>query len=510
MLANVLSMGVFGIDAYGVEVEVDFAPGFPHLTIVGLPDAAVRESIDRVSTAMANSGYQYRPQRLTINLAPAHTRKEGPAFDLPIAIGLMVASEQITSERLDDYALVGELALDGKVRPVKGALSMVMACRDAGLRGCIVPHANVREAAVVEGLDVIPVQSLVEAVGVVTGKAPIPPAKLDMETLFQAAAQYDLDYRDVRGQEHVKRAITVAAAGGHNVIMVGPPGAGKTMLAQRLPTILPMLTLDEALETTRVYSVAGELQPGRSLMATRPFCAPHHTVSEAGLIGGGQTPRPGQVSLAHHGVLFLDELPEFNRRTLEVLRQPLENGRVTISRAQATVTYPADLMLVAALNPCPCGYYTDPRRECNCSPTKIDQYMSKISGPLLDRIDIHIEVPAVDYRDLRSERDGQSSAEMSLTVAAARQAQLDRFAGTRTLTNGHMTQAQIKAHCQLDGQAEAILRQAMTELALSARAYTKILRVARTIADIEAAQSIRLEHVSEAIQYRSLDRALWR
>ncbi|MCK4375858.1 MAG: YifB family Mg chelatase-like AAA ATPase, partial [Candidatus Brocadiae bacterium] len=398
MLGKILSAGVFGIDGYPVEVEFDVRSGLPAAVVVGLPDAAVKESKDRVATALKNSGYTWPDGRITINLAPADMKKEGPAFDLPLALGCLSATGQMLSDRLKDYAAVGELALDGSVRSVRGALAMAMACRQKGLKGIILPADNAAEAAVVADLEVVPVRALAQAVAFLTGEVPIEPCAVDLETVFEEARVDDVDFSDVRGQEHAKRALTVAAAGAHNVVMIGPPGSGKTMLARRLPTILPMLGIEESLETTRIYSSLGLLRPGESIIAVRPFRSPHHTTSEAGLVGGGTVPAPGEVSLAHHGVLFLDELPEFNRHTLEVLRQPLEDGVVTISRAAASLTFPAQIMLVAALNPCPCGYLTDPRRECHCTPRQIQAYMGKISGPLLDRIDIH---PQVARRRLR-------------------------------------------------------------------------------------------------------------
>ena len=516
MLARIHSAGVFGIDAYPVEVEVDYSPGFARITVVGLPDAAVKESTDRVRAAISNSGYRFRVRRVTVNLAPAHTKKEGPVYDLPIAVGFLVVTEQIVAEKLDDYAIVGELALDGTLRPVRGCLSMALKCREAGRRGLVVPKANASEAAVVPDLEVIPVESLAEAVGFMNERLDITPHRVDLDDVFQRFSQYEVDFSDVRGQEHVKRALTVAAAGSHNVLMIGPPGAGKTMLARRLPTVLPLLAPEESLETTRIYSVVGLLPPGQPLLATRPFRSPHHTVSDAGLVGGGTIPRPGEVSLSNHGVLFLDELPEFNRKTLEVLRQPIEDGSVTISRAAGSVTYPAEITLVAAMNPCPCGYFTDTRKECHCTPTQIQNYLSKISGPLLDRIDIHIEVPAVSYSELKAPPSGESSESMRGIVSQARGIQRSRFEGRGAFTNSRMTAPMLKQYCTLDPQAEQLLRQAMDELALSARAYTKVLKVARTIADLAAIESgadpnapVRMEHISEAIQYRSLDRNLW-
>jgi len=508
MLGKIRSVGVFGIDGYPVEVEFDVRSGLPAVVVVGLPDPAVKESKDRVATALKNSGYMWPDGRLTINLAPADMKKEGPAFDLPLALGCLSATGQMLSDRLKDYAAVGELALDGSVRPVRGALAMAMTCREEGLRGLILPTDNAAEAAVVTGLEVVPVRALAQAVGFLTGEVPIEPCAVDLEAVFEEAREDAVDFSDVRGQEHAKRALMLAAAGGHNVLMIGPPGSGKTMLARRLPTILPMLDIEESLETTRIYSSVGLMRPGQPIIATRPFRSPHHTTSEAGLVGGGTVPAPGEVSLAHHGVLFLDELPEFNRHTLEVLRQPLEDGVVTISRASATLTFPARIMLVAALNPCPCGYLTDPRRECHCTQRQIQAYMGKISGPLLDRIDIHLDVPAVPYRELRASRDGASSAQMRGEVQRARAAQAARFGDAR-LANAHMSHRQVKQYCALDAAGESLLKQAVQEMGLSARAHDKILRTARTIADLEGADAVTATHLSEAVQYRRLDRNLF-
>jgi len=509
MISRLHSVAFCGVDARPVEVEIDVADrGFAGAAIVGLPDTAVKESIERVRSAMENSGYPFPRYKCVINLAPADLRKEGPIFDLPIALGIVFASGSASVEQPDDYLIAGELALDGRVRPVNGVLSAAILAKERGFRGAIVPQENATEAAVVDGLEVLPVTSLTQAVGVLTGELPLEPVRIDLEQVFRESSRYDRDFAEVRGQEAAKRALTISAAGGHNLLLIGPPGSGKTMLAKRLPTILPPLSLEESLETTRIHSVSGELRPGTSLLATRPVRTPHHSASTPALVGGGAIPQAGEVSLAHHGVLFLDEFPEFARAALEALRQPLEDGCVTIARAHTTVAFPASFMLVASMNPCPCGYFTDPRKTCKCSPPQIDKYLAKISGPLIDRIDIHIEVPAVPFRELRSEREGTNSAEMRAQVITARRIQKERFAGNGTITNARMGTRELRKWCKLDDAGEMILQQAMSELGLSARAHDKVLRVARTIADLAGRDAIRAEDISEAIHYRRLDRQL--
>ena len=511
MLARLQTFSLVGIDAVPVDVEVDVSSGsLPSTVLVGLPDTAIRESTHRVARAMVNSGFNRPNDRIVVNLAPAELPKQAATFDLPITLGILAGSGQFSSDRFNDYAVVGELSLEGFTRPARGTLSMaITAARQKKLRGVVVPSASATEAAVVEDIEIIPVSTLIEAVQFFAGDLQIPRSPPRLHEWFERFAAYDIDFADVRGQEAAKRAICVAAAGGHNVAMLGPPGGGKTMLAKRIPTILPQLSAAESIETTRIYSALGMLSVGQPLLATRPFRAPHHTISEAGLVGGRSTPMPGEISLAHNGVLFLDELPEFHRRTLEVLRQPLEDGYITISRAKSTSSFPADFMLVAALNPCPCGYRGDPRRECQCTVPQVERYMSKISGPLLDRIDIHLEVPAVPFRELSASRTGTSSSQMREAVLAAKQRQLERLKGLSIRSNARMSSRQIREFCQLGSAAIELMRAAVTDLGLSARAHDKVLRVSRTIADLDGSDAIGCGHVAEAISYRVLDRSAW-
>lgn len=502
MLARVLSSAVIGIDAIVVEVEVDVTKGLPAISVVGLPEGAVREGRERVLAALHNSGFELPPRKVTINLAPADVRKEGSAFDLPIAIGLLACSEEVPMKALEKCCLIGELGLDGDLRPVRGVLPIVLRARASGLRAVVVPAANAAEAAVAEGIQIVPAARLADVVEFLRG-GEFRRVHVDVESLLaRSNPTFDADYADVRGQEHAKRALEIAAAGQHNVLLIGPPGSGKSMLSRRLPSILPPLSKEEALEVTKVHSVAGRMRPNQALITIRPFRAPHHTISDAGLVGGGSSPRPGEASLAHHGVLFLDELPEFRRHVLEALRQPIEDGQVVIGRARSSITYPARFMLAAAMNPCPCGYYGSGAAKCTCHTAQVQRYMNRVSGPMLDRIDLHIDVPSMKTGSLMGQNAAESSAAIHARVIAARERQIAR----QGFVNSHMGVKSVKEICAIDAKSEHLLKRAIMKLGLSARAYHRVLRLARTIADLEGHAAIASAHVAEAIQYRSLDR----
>ncbi len=506
MISEVKSVALSGIDGYIVNVEVDIANGMPAFDIVGLPDAAVKESKERIRAAVKNSGMTVPSKRITVNLAPADMKKEGAHLDLPIALGILAASEQMKKESFCDSAFLGELSLNGELRRVSGVLPMVISAYQNGIKRVFVPRDNVKEAAVVSGIEVFGVESLCELAQFFTGQIALTPESVSVQELFGPNEKYKYDFAEVKGQLYVKRALEIAAAGGHNMLMIGPPGSGKTMIAQRIPTILPDMSFEESLEVTKVHSIAGALSENSPIITERPFRHPHHTISSIGLSGGGTHPKPGEISLSHNGVLFLDELPEFRRDALEVMRQPLEDGEITITRVGGTVTYPCNVMLVASMNPCPCGYYGDPVRECTCSQTQISKYINKISGPLLDRIDLHIEVPSVKYEELETKSKGESSASIKARVDSARKVQMERYKDSGIFSNSHLTPDLMNVHCALSDEANDLLKNAYESMGLSARAHNRILKVARTIADLAGSEGIETEHIAEAIQYRALDK----